>query len=422
MIRTLLTVLAILAAFGAGFVIKSGSGTMDAAVQQDSPADKAPLYWVAPMDPNFRRDGPGKSPMGMDLVPVYESDTATTDPAGTVRISPAVENSLGVRTALVERRPLPRTVRSVGYIGYDEDRLHHVHMRVEGWIERLGVTSAGDPVRAGQVLFDLYSPAIVNAQEELLLALRDGDRTLLRAARRKLAALGLTEAQIGDIERDRKLRQTMPFRARRGGYVSHLMVRHGMFVTPETEIMSLAQLDTVWLTVEVFEQQSARVKNGQPVEIRLAAWPDRTWNGTVDYVYPVLDPVTRTARVRIRVPNPDEALRPNMYASVHIRTEPDYRGLSIPRSALIRTGTMQKVVCALGDGRFLSVAVRAGRESGDWIEILQGLREGDRVVTSAQFLIDSESSLTAEFQRLDAVQMDTPATMNHRDHTADPQP
>ena len=172
--------------------------------------------------------------------------------------------------------------------------------------------------------------------------------------------------------------------------------------------MSIGQLDTVWLIAEVFEQQAGWVAAGNTVEIRTDAWPGRTWTGEVDYVYPVLDATTRTVRVRIRVPNPDEALRPNMYASVRVLGTIDGETLTVPRSAVIRTGTMQRVVCALGDGRYLSTPIRTGRAAGDWLEVLDGLSEGDRVVTSAQFLIDSESSLSAEFGRMQGV--DEPST------------
>ncbi len=398
--KSLSVFLALAVAFFAGLGVRHWVDRSEEPAAETEITERKPLYWVAPMDPNFRRDQPGKSPMGMDLVPVYEEETAQEDAPGTVLISAAVESSLGVRTARVERRILAQDVRTVGYVGYDEDRLHHVHLRVSGWIERLGVTSTGDPVRDGQVLFELYSPNIVNAQEELLLALENGESALIRAARRKLESLGLNPAQVRMVERAGQVSRTVPIRAHRDGYVSQLMVRHGMFVKPETEVMSIGQLDTVWITAEVFEQQSSWVQPGDAVEIRLDAWPGRVWSGEVDYLYPVLNAESRTLRVRIRVPNPDEALRPNMYANVRIAGQTGEPALVVPREAVIRTGTMQRVVCALGEGRFLSVQVRTGRESGEWTEILGGLHEGDRIVTSAQFLIDSESSLSAEFTRM----------------------
>ncbi len=415
--KVIITSTVALLAFAAGYGLQELRSPSHTMTGPDQAGGREPLYWVAPMDPNFRRDKPGKSPMGMDLVPVYEEDEAAADAPGTVRISPAVENNLGVRTATVERRKLPREVRTVGYVGYDEDRLHHVHLRVEGWIEKLGVTSAGDAVRRGQVLFDLYAPDIVNAQEEMFLARQSGEADLLRSARRKLEALGLAPAQVKAIEETGRVQRTVPIRAQQDGYVSMLMVRHGMFVRPQDEVMSIGQLDTIWLIAEVFEQQSGWVEAGNTVEIRTDAWPGRTWTGEVDYVYPVLDATTRTARVRIRVPNPDEALRPNMYASVRIFGTPSGETLAVPRSAVIRTGTMQRVVCALGDGRYLSTQVRTGRAAGEWLEVLDGLSEGDRVVISAQFLIDSESSLSAEFGRMEDV--DEAQTHSAKESTAE---
>ncbi len=360
------------------------------------------LYWVAPMDPDYRRDGPGKSPMGMDLVPVYAEDDAGTDSQrGVVKVAPEVVNNLGVRIARVESRPLRTEIRTVGYVQYDEDRLIHIHPRVEGWIERLFVKAAGDPVVRDQPLYALYSPQLVNAQEELLLALNRDNERLERAAEERLLALQLPPGVIDDLKRDRQVRQTITFRSPQDGVVDNLNIREGFFVKPATTLMSIGSLSQVWVEAEIFERQAALVRVGQPVTMTLDYLPGREWQGTVDYVYPSLDERTRTLRVRLRFANDDGELRPNMFAQVVIRTGVDGSTLVVPREAVIRTGDQDRVVLALGGGRFRSVPVKLGRLDADRAEILAGLRPGDTVVSSAQFLLDSESSKSADLLRME---------------------
>ncbi len=365
-------------------------------------ATREVLYWVAPMDPDYRRDGPGKSPMGMDLVPVYAGDEVAGGPGGgTVTIPPEVVNNLGVRTARVESRPLVTEIRTVGYVQYDEDRLIHIHPRVEGWVERLFVKAAGDPVVRDQPLYALYSPQLVNAQEELVLALKRENRRLVQAAEERLLALQLPPDVIDSLRRDREVRQSITFRSPQGGVVDNLNIREGFFVKPATTLMSIGSLDQVWVEAEIFERQAALVEVGQPVTMTLDYLPGREWQGTVDYVYPSLDEKTRTLRVRLRFANEDGALRPNMFAQVVIATSAGEETLVVPREAVIRTGDRDRVVLALGGGRFRSVAVKLGRLDPDHAEILAGLSPGDVVVSSAQFLLDSESSKDADFLRME---------------------
>ena len=357
------------------------------------------LYWVAPMDPNFRRDKPGKSPMGMDLVPVY-ADEVDKQP-GVVKIDPTVVENLGVRTGVAERGPLSPRIETVGYVGYDEESLQHIHMRVDGWIEKLSVTATGDPVKKGQVLFELYSPTLVNAQEEFLVALRSGNKALDKASRERLDALGMTAGEIERLARDRKVEQRVRVYAERDGVVANLSVREGMYVTPATNVMSVAQLDRVWVLAEVFERQSAWVKAGQAAEVTLDYRPGESWQGRVDYVYPELDPDTRTLKVRLRLDNPSVAFRPNMFARVTIHGDAAEDVVNVPREALIRGGSVDRVVLDLGGGRFRSQPVTVGIESGDRVEIRNGLEGGERVVTSAQFLIDSESNIGSALARME---------------------
>ena len=356
------------------------------------------LYWVAPMDANYRRDKPGKSPMGMDLVPVYAD--AAGNSGGRIRIAPQVVQNLGVRTAVAERTRLWRGIDTVGYVDYDESRVSHIHLRTDGWIEDLVVQSEGERVKQGQRLFSLYSPELVNAQEEFVQALKAGNSGLIRASRDRLAALGISDSVISRLQKDRKPGQTIPVFAPQDGVVASLSVRDGMYIKPATRVMSLADLSSVWLLAEVFERQADWVKVGQPTEVKLAFLPGRTWEGKVEYIYPSLDPKTRTLKARLRFDNPDETLKPNMYADVKIFGGAKQDVIVIPVEALIRTGREQRVVLAHGDGEFESRTVTAGLESGDWVEILDGIVPGDTVVTSGQFLIDSEASLKASMTRM----------------------
>ncbi len=384
-------------------------------IESTSSGEREIVYWQAPMDPNYRRDEPGKSPMGMDLVPVYADEVEGTNPA-LVSIDPSIVSNLGVRTAPAGHGPLSRRIHTVGYVGFDEETVHHVHTRVDGWIENLSITATGDPVSSGQVLFELYSPTLVNAQEEYLAVLKSRDTALHKASRDRLAALGVTAAEIKRLDAERTVKQRIRVYAESDGVVAHLGIRDGMYVTPATELMSIADLDRVWVQVEVFERQSAWVEAGQRAEVQLDYLPGKRWQGTVDYVYPELDPNTRTLKVRLRFDNPTTILRPNMFASVTIFGTPTDTVVHVPREALIRGGTVDRVVLGVGDGRFRSQAVVPGIESGDRVEIRSGVAPDDRVVVSGQFLIDSESNIGSALMRLDGEENSPPESMDHTDH------
>ena len=403
MTTRLLIVILLLAAFAGGIVLGPKLTGIGADLQDgvaEKTAEREVLYWVAPMDPNFRRDKPGKSPMGMDLVPVY----AESGPAEAgIRIDPAVENNLGVRTDVATIRPMWRKIEATGYVDFDETRIGHIHLRTEGWIVRLAVKAEGERVAAGDLLFELYSPELLNAQKEFLQALQRGDERLKRGGEEKLRALGMVRAEIDALATSGKVLENIRVQAPQDGVVTDLNVREGMFVQPNTTVMSLADLSSVWLQADVFEAQSGWVVAGQAAEARLGSMPGQVFTGQVDYVYPVLDPKTRTLRVRLRFDNRDGRLKPNMYAQVSIFGTLQPSALSIPREALIRAPGRDRVVISLGQGRFHVHEVMTGMESGDWVEIVAGIEEGDRVVTSAQFLIDSEASLAGSVRRLESV-------------------
>ena len=420
--KNIYTAVAVIGAIVIGiFIGRSMDGSTDTGDDVVAGGDREVLYWVAPMDPNYRRDEAGKSPMGMDLRPVY-SDEVDSQP-GVVAIDPTIVNNLGVRTAKAQRGPLSRQIDTVGYVSYDEDTVQHVHTRVDGWIEKLATKANGDPVKKGQLLFELYSPTLVNAQEEYLTALRSNNKLLLGASKNRLAALGVNASDIARLDKERTVRQRVRVTAESDGVIAHLGVREGIFVTPATEIMSVAELDKIWVIAEVFERQSGWVKAGQNATVELDYLPGKTWRGVVDYVYPELDPNTRTLKVRLRFDNASTALRPNMFTRVAIEGDVFGDVVHVPREAVIRGGTVNRVVVALGDGRFKAQPVSIGIESGNRVAIRRGLSEGDEVVVSGQFLIDSESNIGAALARMndgDEADMNTDA-MDHSQHDMEPQ-
>jgi len=288
----------------------------------------------------------------------------------------------------------------VGYIDYDETKLSHVHLRTDGWIQKLVAKSEGERVKKGEKLFEFYSPSIVNAMEEYVQALNSKTRSLIRASTDRLQSLGVSNQQIKTLAKTRRVPQTISVFAPQDGVVSQLKVREGMYVKPGTVTMSLADLSSVWLLAEVFERQANWVKLGQLADVTLGFIPGKTWEGKVEYVYPQLDNKTRTLKARLRFDNPGEELKPNMFAKVAIYGGAKNDLITVPSEALIRTGKDQRVIIDLGEGRFVPREVTAGMESGGYVEIKKGLREGEKIVLSGHFLIDSEASLKASLMRM----------------------
>lgn len=397
--RSLVIVAVLIVGAGIGFtaawIWKSTQGSDSAT--SDSADEPEILYWVAPMDDTYRRDKPGQSPMGMDLVPVYAGEGNLSEDE--VQINPLVEQNMGVRTALVKKGTLDRKIQAVGYVEYDENALHHIHTRVEGWIEKLSVKATGDPVEAGQVLFEIYSPELVNAQEEYLLAKSNNNQEMLDAGASRLEALGLSEEQIQELSDSESTSQRVRVYAKSDGVVGMLGIREGVHITPATHTMSIAELDKVWIVAEILERQSAYVENGQKVEFELEANPGHTYKGSVDYIYPELDPVTRSLQVRIMFDSKNEVLRPNMFAQVTILVEGTEEVLHVPAEAVIRGGRSDRVVLAAESSIYRSVPVVVGMEVDARVQILEGLKEGDKIVTSGQFLIDSESNIEVAIAR-----------------------
>ena len=368
--------------------------------------NKEPLYWVAPMDPNFKRDQPGQSPMGMDLVPVYPSSDANKDDSpGTIQIEPSVINNIGVRTAKAKRMQISESINAIGYVTYNEDTLVHIHPRVSGWVEKLYVKAAGEYIKKDAPLYALYSPELVNAQEEYLLALQRSNKNLINAAQSRLQALQMPKQGIDKLRSTKKIQHNVDFYAPQTGFVDNLPIRQGFFVQPSTTLMSIGALDQVWIDAEIMASQTSKISIGLPVVATFAYLPGQNFVGQIDYIYPSLQAETRTLRARVRINNPDYLLKPNMFANLVIESAKSTEDkLVVPSQSVIRTGQQNRLVMALGDGKFKSVEVIIGDTfnltSSSYIEVLEGINDGDEIVVSAQFLLDSESSISSDFMRM----------------------
>jgi Cu(I)/Ag(I) efflux system membrane fusion protein len=354
----------------------------------------ATAYWTCTMHPQVHQDHPGNCPIcGMTLVRREAHANATPgDTPMVVAIDPRMAQNLGMRTAPVTRGASALRIAAVGSVVIDENRIAVVEARAAGWVERLEVRAEGETVRAGQVVARVYSPDLLAVQEELALARKLDDPALVSAAQSRLKLLNVDPAA--------QPQRRTPIVAPQSGVVTELLVRQGAQVTPGMPLMKLADLSKVWMAVEVPESQSAGLSVGQPAEARLRGWPGRTFSGTVDHVYPVLDAGTRTVRARVAFDNAEGALKPGMYADVTLFGGGDQEESLVPTEAVIRTGTRTVVLVAEAQGRYRPVQVTLGPERGDQVVVRSGVEPGQQVVVSGQFLIDSEASLIGAYERM----------------------
>jgi len=388
--------------------------------------------YICPMHPQIVRDEPGRCPIcGMNLVkkevePEPQASKASKhsgqqqDKHPTVTIRPDIIQKMGVRTTTVEKRTMQKYIKTVGYVAYNEDKLVHIHPRSSGWVEKLYVRREGDVVKQEQRLLEMYSHEVLEAQQDFLVALRIktqgtslNRRQYKEAIRNRLRLLGVPYTTIRQIERQNKSINNVPIFAPQSGTITHLNIREGMYVTPSVEMFTIVDLSNIWVMVEVFEHQLDWVSKGLKAEISVPALPGRVWKGQVDYVYPELELKTRTLKVRLHFNNPKGELKLNMFAQAVIHGKPKKNVLKIPQAALIVTGERESVIKALGDGRFKPVDVKTGMRSQGEVEILSGLKKGERIVLSGQFLIDSEANLQASFLRFSEVGQQPPQTHPH---------
>ena len=391
-----------MAAPASGEISTSGgaSGKSDA-----SAAGRKPLYWHDPMVPGQKFDKPGKSPfMDMQLVPVYADGDGDE---GKVTISPRVQQNLGVRTAEVTKGALATAVEAVGSVAYNERDVAVVQARSNGFVEKLYVRAPLDPVKKGQALAALYVPEWVAAQEEYLSAKRitarsdtKGLEVLLDGARQRMRLVGMTEDQIRLVESTGEVHARLTVTAPLGGVVAELGAREGMTVMAGAPLFRINGLSTVWVNAEVPETQAGWLKPESAVEARAAAYPGQRFAGKIGALLPEVNLATRTIKARIELANPQERLKPGMFVTVDFAPRSKEEVLLVPTQAVIQTGKRSVVIVADGDGKFAPVDVDVGTESGGQTEIRKGLKAGQKIVVSGQFLIDSEASLKATVTRM----------------------
>ena len=401
---------------GMDLVPVEGTGTAAGDLPGPEPEGQRKIkYWQAPMDPTYIRDEPGKSPMGMDLVPVYE-DEEEDFAAGAIRIDPVFVQNIGVQSEMVQRTDIPFTIRTVGTLTYDDNQITWVNTKYEGWIESVYVNYVGEPVEQGQKLFEIYSPQLVTTQKEYLHALDYAERmtesdypeierrakSLLGSARERLSYWDISEEQIDALETTRELRRTLAVVAPIGGVVVEKMDQalDGMFVKAGMNLYKIVDLSSIWLEATVYEHQVPWLRVGSRAEIELPYEPGRTLSGRIRYLYPFFDEKTRTMKVSVELPNPGGRLRADMYANVVFDVPSAKNVLAAPEEAVLHSGERDVIVIDRGNGTFQVREVTLGMNGGGLWEVKEGLEAGDRIVVSAQFLIDSESTLKEAIRKL----------------------
>ena len=363
------------------------------------------LYWRAPMNPTEIYDKPGKSAMGMDLVPVYEGEM---DDPQAVKIDPVTQQNMGIRLGKVTKGPLIHTLRTYGHITPDETLTAQVNLKTSGWIEKLHVDFTGKYVEKGEPLFDMYSPELVAAQEEYLVAFRTlgpsrsaGGKSMLDSSRSRLRFFDVPESEIQALEKSGKVRKTVMIRSPSSGFVIGRNAEEGSYIKAGTMVFRIADLRRVWVEAHIYEYELSMIEQGQQAEMTLPYLPGKTFLGTVAFVYPYLQPKTRDLIVRLVFKNPEMELKPEMYADIRIKAVFKGEGLMIPSEAVIRTGRRNVVFISAAHGKFVPRDVILGPLlNNERVQVLAGLTEGESVVTSGQFLLDSESNLKEAVQKM----------------------
>ncbi len=382
------------------------------AIAEPSTGERDILYWRAPMDPTYISPNPGKSPMGMDLIPVYEGEEAF---GATVMINPVVQQNMGVRTATAERRDLHQTIRTIGRIDYNEAKVAHINTKFTGWIEKTLVNTTGQRVEMGESLLEIYSPQLVTAQEEYLDAYRNLQtldpgisasaitnlESLIASTQRRLEYFDISKDQIDRLTQTGEVRKTLTLTTPFEGIVTIKHALDGMQVNSGMNLYTIADLSEIWVYADIYENEVPWLEIGQEATMTLSYDPGKVYTGQVQYIYPYLEERTRTIKARLSFPNPDLELKPGMYANVEIQTSPVKNIIAVPAEAVLFSGERNLVIVALGEGRFAPRNVTIGVEDGDgYYQILDGLTESEMIVTSGQFLLDSESRLQENIAKM----------------------
>lgn len=390
----------------------------DLAPKQSGHRERKVLYWQAPMDPTYTSDRPGKSPMGMDLVPVYEDEPkGAGGDAGVVKIDPAIVQQIGVRTEEARVGELRTVIRTVGILDYNDKNIYLINIKFDGWIEKVYVNYIGEKVGEGQKLFEIYSPELVSTQEEYLTALSylkrmkeaarpealEQARTLVQATRKRLAYWDITEAQIERLETTGEVQKRLTVVSPATGVVIEKMdaTLEGMYAKAGVNLYKIADLSSVWVHADIYESELPWVRPGLEAEVTLPFFPGERFSGRVLFLQPFFTEKTRTVKACIEIENPGRRLEAGMYADVKIKPVAARRAVLVPEDAVLRTGERNVVFVALGEGRFLPKEVELGvKGEGGVYEVKRGLAGGEKIVVSAQFLLDSESRLQEFLRKL----------------------
>ena len=373
---------------------------------ESSAAERKILFYRSSMNPSVTSPTPAKDSMGMDYVAVY-ADNDDSPVAGTVKIDPVVVQNIGVRTEEARQESMSRTIRAVGRVDFDEENMSRLHPKVEGWIEDIRIDKTGETVAKNDILLSIYSPRLVSTQQEYLLALknlaalkdspfdeiREGAQSLVRSSRERLKLLDVSEHQIRELERSRKIKKALHVHSPVAGTAIRIGSRKGQYVTPKTELYMLVDLNKVWVLADIYEYELPWVNVGDTVEMTLASVPGRTFTGELSYIYPYAEAKTRTTKVRLVFDNADLTLRPDMLADVTIEANPQENAIVIPSEAVVRSGGRTQVFVVRAPGKFEPRNIQIGIESQGQVSVISGVEAGETVVTSAQFLVDSESKL-----------------------------
>ena len=376
--------------------------------------NEKPLFYRNSMNPSVTSPVPAKDAMGMDYVAVYASDNEGEAVLGTVKIDPVVVQNIGIRTAVAKKESMSRTVRASGRVDFDEEKMARLHPKVEGWIEELKVDKTGETVKKGDILVSIYSPKLVSTQQEYLLALNSlkalenspfedvvrGAKEMVASTRERLQLLDVPEHQIVELEKNRKIKKQLHIHTPVDGTVTRIGSRQGQYVTAKTELYMVVDLSQVWVYADIYEYELPWVKVGDEVEMSLASVPGKIFSGRLSYIYPYAEAKTRTTKVRMIFDNPKELLRPDMFAEITIHSDVSKNAIVIPSQAVIHSGNRSQVFVVTEPGKFEPRLVTLGIESSGKIAVLSGLKEGEEVVTSAQFMLDSESSLREATQKM----------------------
>jgi len=410
--HTLLIVLVLGLGVAAGYFLsgsraQQGAKTM-AGKGGPCPGGAQPLMWRNPMNPAVTSPKPSRDSMGMDYIPVCAEDAAASNvSAGTVRIDPATTQDIGVRLTTAVQKTLSRNITTVGRVTFDETRLVTLHPKVDGWVDKLFVDKTGESVKQNTMLLAFYSPELVATQEEYLLALsnwqqlrdspypdiREGAKRLLDSSLDRLRFFDVPEHQILELQRTHKVRKDMHIHAPAAGIVTRIGVREGARVTPASELYQIADLSWVWVLADLYEYEIPWVKLGDRARLSIGSLPGHDFTGRITYIYPYLDAKTRTNKVRIEFDNREGLLKPDMFGDVEIDTRSTRSGVFVPREAVLITGKQAHLFVQAGAGHFEPRTVRTGIAADGMVQILSGVKAGEQVVSSGQFLIDSESSI-----------------------------